>query len=403
MRPIAVLLSGTALAQAVPVLLSPILSRLFLPEAFGAFALAVSVVTIAALLAGGAYDQGVNLPPERTEAMALVVAMLLGGAAATVVLAAAGGVEWLIRGRLEPRMWFVPVATLLTVAFNAFSAWATREARFPLLVRARLALGLGGAGATLAAALAGWRETGLLLGNLTGLVLGCGMFALVIGRADRSLLRRVDRATLFAALREHRRCPCYLLPSTLLNTVTNQLPVWFLGRLFGAATLGQYALMNRVLNVPIALTSASVGDVFKQRVAAEYRATGQCRQTFLAFGRGLGLAALAPTLALLVWGPDLFAWVFGAPWREAGQYARIFAVLFAFRFAVSPLSYVVIVARKARLDLGLQFICLLAALAAWGVGAATASPVNALSTFVALYSVVYLIYLGLSYRLASPR
>lgn len=401
LRPIGVLLSGTALAQAVPVLLSPVFSRLFPPEAFGAFAWAVSIVTIATLLASGAYDQAVNLPKERSEGMALVVAMLLGGAIAALLLATAGAIEWRVRGRMEPRMWFVPLATGLTVAFNALSAWATREARFPLLVRARLGLGIGGALATLAAALGGWRETGLLLGNLCGLALGCGLLGFAIGREDATLFGHIRRDTLRAALREHRRCPMYLLPSTLLNTITNQLPVWFLGRLFGVATLGHYALMSRVLNVPVALASASVGDVFKQRVAAEYRETGQCRRTFVVFGRSLALAALGPTIVLIALGPDLFGWVFGPEWREAGQYARIFAVLFAFRLTVSPLTYVVIVARKARLDLGLQVLCLVAALAAWGVGAATGSPATALGTFVVLYSIVYLIYLAVSYRLAS--
>jgi O-antigen/teichoic acid export membrane protein len=399
-RPVAVLMSGTALAQAVPVLLSPVLTRLYSPEAYGALAWAVSLVTVAVLLAGAAYDQAVSLPADRAEAAALVVGMVRLGAVASVLLLAAGIGEFLLFNTRSHRLWFVPAATGLTVIFNACSAFATREARFPTLVRARVALALGTAAATLGFGLGGAGEAGLLGGNLLGLVAGCAVIGAATWRADGPLLRAVGGPAIRAAWRTHRNCPLYLLPSSLLNTVTNQLPVWFLGRLFGAAPLGQYALMNRVLGVPLGLVGSSVGDVFKSQAAAEFRATGGCARTFGRFARGLGLAALAPTLALLVAGPDLFAFVFGEPWRTAGRYAQLLAVLFAFRFAVSPLSYVVIIAGRARLDLILQGLCLLAAVAGWAAGVVSGSAETALLVFGTLYSVVYLLYLGFSYRLA---
>lgn len=399
-KPIALLMSGTALAQVVPILLSPVLTRIYSPEAFGVFAWAVSIVTVATLLVSGAYDQAVNLPKERSEAIALVVGMLSLGAAAGCLLGIAAVIEWLARGHSQVRLWFVPCATFLTVAFTALSAWANREARFELLVRARIALALTGVAVTLLLGVFGWTASGLLAGNLAGLAAGCTLLWFAIKRADAPLITATSYASVGTAFREHRRCPIYLLPSSLLNTITNQLPVWFLGRLFGPATVGQYALMNRVLNVPVSLTSASVGDVFKQRIAAEYRDTGQCRTTFLAFARGLGLATVAPAIVVIAAGPALFSWVFGDAWRDAGRYAQIMGVLFACRFAISPLTYVVIVARKARLDLILQSLCLCAALAAWAVGSATGSADYALATFALLYSIVYLIYLGFSYRLA---
>ncbi len=401
-RPIAVLLSGTALAQAVPLLLSPLLARLYSPEAYGAMAWAISLVTVATLVAGAAYDQAVNLPADRSEAAALVVGLCWLGSAATTVLLLAAAAEWAIFGTRAHRLWFLPVATGLTLLFNACSALANREARFAVLVRARVALALGTTGATLALGLRGGGEAGLLLGNLAGLALGCAVIGRATLRADGPLLGAVTVAQVRAAFRLHDNCPRYLLPSALLNTVTNQLPVWFLGRLFGPAALGHYALMNRVLGVPLALASSSVGEVFRQRVAVEYRDTRQCAATFARFGRGLGLAAVAPTLALLAAGPELFALIFGEPWRTAGRYAQILAILFAFRFAVSPLSYVVIVARRARLDLILQLLCLTAALAGWAAGAFTHSAETALLTFGTLYCVVYLLYLGFSYRLAQP-
>lgn len=400
LRPIVLLMTGTALAQAAPVLVSPVLTRLYAPEAFGALAWAVSLVTVASLLASGTYGQAVNLPPDRMPAAALAAGVGLTGSLVAFAAAMASMVEWQWRHVLLDRMWFVPAAILLTAWFSAAAAWANREARFGLLARARVSMALVGVSATLLFGALDLGATGLMSGNLLGLAGGCTVFAQGLLPDSLPLLRVLRRRDLTGAWFAYRSFPSLLLPSSLLNTLTNQMPVWFIERLFGTAVLGQYALMNRVLNVPVALISSSVGEVFKQRAAAEYRETGQCRHSFDLFARGLGAASFFPALALLLAGPQLFALVFGDMWRSAGHFAQILAVMFALRCAVSPLSYVVIVAQRQKLNIGLQVLCLLSAITAWWVGAWTGSPEIALGVFGGIYAATYLVYLFLSYRLS---
>ena len=402
LRPIALLLGGTAAAQFLPVLLAPVQSRLFSPADFGAFALSVSVVTVAALIASGAFAQVVALPKERSEAFALTCGLMQLGALAGVVLALVSLAELMAWPQpVSPRHWFVPVATALTVAFTGMSAWLVREGRFTQVVRGRIGPAVAGVAVTLLLGWLGWGAAGLMAGKLAGLTVGCICFGWETVRTDHRLFATINARTIVGALQINRRAPKFLLPSSLINTVTNQLPVWFLGHLFGAGVLGQYALMNRVLNTPVSLVGASVGEVFKQRSAAEYRETGQCRGSFMMFARGLGAAAILPTLLLVAAGPDLFGWVFGDDWRTAGSYARLLAIFFAFRFAISPLAYVVVVAQKHRLILVLQVLCLLAALIGWAIGAITDSPENALAAFGGLYAGVYVLFLIVSYRLSG--
>jgi O-antigen/teichoic acid export membrane protein len=55
------LLTGTTIAQAIPVAISPILTRIYSPEDFGLLAIYISIVTILATVITGAYDFAIVL------------------------------------------------------------------------------------------------------------------------------------------------------------------------------------------------------------------------------------------------------------------------------------------------------------------------------------------------------
>ncbi len=195
-------------------------------------------------------------------------------------------------------------------------------------------------------------------------------------------------------MRDFRRFPQWQLPAACVDSAALQMPVWFMQSLFGASIVGQYAVMNRALVVPLALVGTSFGDVFRQRSAAEWHEHGHCQNAFADFGRVLALAAIVPTAALLIAGPAMFAFVFGEDWRTAGEFARIMAVLFALRFAVSPLTYVILLAQRQRLNLVIQGMFLAGATMAWWWGERTGSPVAALTVYAGAHAVTYVVYLG---------
>ena len=62
------LISGNGFAQAVKVLLSPIISRLFLPEFFGITQNFSSIANILAVISSMRYDQSIMLPKEEKKA-----------------------------------------------------------------------------------------------------------------------------------------------------------------------------------------------------------------------------------------------------------------------------------------------------------------------------------------------
>ena len=69
------LVSGTALAQALSLLVAPILSRLYSPNAFGTAALFASLVSIVGVIVCFRYEQAIMLPKRDEEAANLAAAV----------------------------------------------------------------------------------------------------------------------------------------------------------------------------------------------------------------------------------------------------------------------------------------------------------------------------------------
>ena len=71
-RNVLTLMTGTTIAQAIPIAISPILTRIYTPEDFGVFALYMSIVSIISVVATGGYEMALMLPQDDEDVKSLV-------------------------------------------------------------------------------------------------------------------------------------------------------------------------------------------------------------------------------------------------------------------------------------------------------------------------------------------
>ena len=109
--------------------------------------------------------------------------------------------------------------------------------------------------------------------------------------------------------------------------------------LFGPAVLGQYFLMRRTLDLPVAFAFRSLGDIFYARLAADARTAPERIRPFFIKSflilASLGAIGASP---IILFGPTLFAFVFGPAWHEAGLLAAIMAPSAVMNLGVAPVS-----------------------------------------------------------------
>ena len=72
-RNVLTLMTGTTIAQAIPIAISPILTRIYTPEEFGIFALYMAFISIGAAIVTGKYEMAILLPKRNEYAKYLVV------------------------------------------------------------------------------------------------------------------------------------------------------------------------------------------------------------------------------------------------------------------------------------------------------------------------------------------
>jgi O-antigen/teichoic acid export membrane protein len=325
------LLAGGALAQALPLALGPLLTRLYSPDDFGRYHLFAAVAANVAVVACARYEFALPMARDDDEAQALR-ALCLRLLAVVTALAALASFRWAwLAGAAWP-LWLGPAVAALGLVSLA-TLWSMRAQRFRALAAARVVQHGGGAIAQAGAGAAQAGVTGLIVAPIAAALAAAALLRLPLRAAA------VARERLLGAARAHREFPLLNTPHAFAGALQDTVSVALIAALHGAAAAGFWGLALRYLKAPATLVGGAVSQALYPRLAdaltpAEGRAA--VRRVMLA------LAAIAAPLVLLLWiaGPWLFGFAFGAQWREAGDLARALALYIGAHFIASPLAVV---------------------------------------------------------------
>ena len=360
-RPVLTLVSGVVVAQAIVFAARPILTRLFLPDEFGVLTLFVTLVALLGALATGHFDDAQLLPSSRRDAAGLLLLAL--GLAAATALAALIISPWrenlamfFKSPDLAPALLLLSPGLLLLACGQALEGWHTRHDRFRLVSGGRVAQSIVVVTVQIGAGVLGAGAFGLAGGAALGfaaltITVGAGLLA-----RDRAVLRAsASWPTLRALALRYRRFPLFSTPAAFLNLLSARVPVLLLASFFGSATVGLFGLAFGTLALPVGVVTGSVGQVFGVRAPVAFREETLGSLTAQVYRRLLAVA-LFPMAAVALAGPDLFAFLFGEPWREAGVYSQYLAPWLCITAIASPLTRLFDVTEKQRADLGFSIL-----------------------------------------------
>lgn len=349
LRGVAVITGGSAIAQVLPVLLTPVLTRLYAPDDMGVLALYIAYLSLLPTVMTLGYAPAIVSAPDDNAAAQLVALSLL------VVLpmaAIASTALWLLKtGSLlgfgsmpGPAVVALFVSLVLGDAFITIRYWLIRQGAYTSISRAVIGQGAGRMATQVGFGLVRATWIGLVMGEIVGR--GAGLRSLwQASRNDvtnHAIPLRSDRIREVAG--KYRKFPLLSMPSTLLGNLAAMLPAPLIASNFGVAAAGQYAIATRVMVVPLALVGSSVADVFHNRIARLARETpGRSLRFFLLVAGGLFLLGLLPMVIVIAFGERLFPFVLGDQWAAAGTLAAAIAPWALAQLVVGPISRVVFV------------------------------------------------------------
>jgi len=345
---VAVVAGGSAAAQAIAIALSPILTRIFGPELFGEYGVFMSVAAVMAAVSCLAYEHAVVLPARQGDAVRLM-RVSLAWALVTSLVALAVFLPFGVRiaplvGLKEgsPYLLAIPFTMLFTGVAQAFDQWLVRNRQFGASSRIAVVQQLVANGLALIVGLLSPRALVLILGYAAGRLTQAAMggwssrssLAQASGGADLLTARPTpaDREVLAA----YKDFPLFRAPQLLLSALAQGVPVVLLSAFFGPVAAGLYSIGRRVIMLPSAVVQQAVNKVFLQKLAAAANEGQDVRRLIVKTTLGLAAVGVVPFGLVVVYGPTLFGWVFGAEWVRAGEYARWLAVWAFFSFANGP-------------------------------------------------------------------
>ncbi|HEY3317719.1 MAG TPA: oligosaccharide flippase family protein [Coriobacteriia bacterium] len=372
----------------VPVLVSPVLTRLYSLEAFGEFGVFTALVLGLSLIVSGRFEIAIPIPASDRTAFELLVLSLVAALVSSAVLLGIAGVvvatvplDAVYRGLSATVLIALPLGTVFASASQSFSYWLTRKRRFGVIGRARAAQGIATGALAIAFGLGHAVPSGLIVSLVAGYFVGLVMLSRSLSTAEYRELMPGSLASLRSTARSFVEFPTVNSANALIDTARESGTMLAFSALFGPAATGLLAQTLRISRAPTSLMGQSVAQVFYQRTSDEI-ANGrdivrQVRKTML----GLLAAGVPIYLTLLAAGPWLFAFVFGAPWRPSGEFARILAPWLLLNFVLSPVSLLPVVTGRQPAALRLNLVDTALRFIALGAGAYLGGPATAVAAF----------------------
>lgn len=367
-RSVLTLVIGTSIAQAIPIIISPILTRLYSPEDLGVLSLFVAITSILGVVANARYELAIVLPEKEEDAiniaaLAIIIAFVISSLLMITIIIFHEEVAKLL-GNKDISFWlyFIPLVVFFTGLYNTLNYLNTRLKLFSTISKVNIYKSLTTAIVQLTCGFFYLGSSGLILGQIASNLAANGKLA-KDSFSKLEFREVIDRKAILKMAKKYSDFPKYSLWAALGNSLSNQVNNVLISTFFSIGVLGQYSLVQRMLGFPSTFIGNAIGQVFFQQASAEKIKKGNASSTFNSTFKKLVLISIPSFGTLYIIIEPLTVFVFGANWALAGEIAKILIPLFCIRFIVAPLTTINSIFEKQKVSmlwqLGLLILTLL--------------------------------------------
>lgn len=385
-----VLMFGTVLGQLILVVTTPLLTRIYSPAEYGIYGNFISFAAILSVIASLRYELAIVVPKKDSESLQImsisIYILIINSIIFTSLLIL---FEPIISKYFS---WYDNQFAIFTLTyifftglFQIFNYWITRKQLFIYsayaqvirsfsIVLIQLFLGYFFIGI--------FKSSGLIFGHIIGQTIAFLVLFFVILKFKTKPIS-FNFSEMFKTAVKYKEFPVFSSGTSLINTISNHLPIIMLTYYFSTSISGLYLLANRILAIPIGILGNAIAQVFLQKTAKDRYDAPSNKNAFklwkylmpISFGINFTIFLLAPTI---------FKIVFGDAWVKAGEFARILSIWTLFKFVGTPMSSISYTYNKQKHFFIYQLIVFLGRLVALIIGGIYSSVTLA----VLLFSIV---------------
>ncbi len=397
LKDVSIMLTGSAGGQAVSLLLSPLLTRLYSPQEFGILSVYSAIIAILVVVASLRYELALPLVRDDEDAVNLMAVCLLALAGTTMVI---GAVSFLSPDSWIERFWPIPLdpahsviyRLLLVAGYACLGGYfvalyvATRVNAYTAIARTRLAQGVVGPTSQIGLALLGAGAPGLLFGSILGQSAGTfGLFG-TVASGKSGLRRAISWSRMKAQASRFRQFPLVGSWAALIDAIgSSQLLYLLITITYSARIAGFIFLAERVVSRPLSIIGTSILQVFVGEAGKTITSdpAGLKRRFYQLVTRQFAMAAVWILLANLV-AILLFPIMFGEEWRDGVPYLEAISIAYLAQAVVLPVFHTLQLLERQRMAAAWQIGRLILTVGVFSAGVALDFPAP---TVIAAYSV----------------
>ena len=402
-----ILMTGKSIAYALPVIVVPILTRIFTPEDFGIFALYSAIVATLAVLSNAGYENAIVLPKKKYDAYQIVIlsfkiSILVSLLIFFLILFFADFIEKLYPNQLVSKfLYLIPLGVFLVGIYQTLYYWFNRDKGYKTISNAEISKS---STMVISQVIFGlftkFSSFGLILGQIIGQIFGTLYLFKRFFEETKGLFVSDKKNQNRLAVR-YINFPKFILAANIMNASSRQMPNVLFNLLFNSFIAGFYHIVNLAIGVPVTVFSNTIGDVFRQKASKVYLQKGECLKEVKSIFKKLIVISFFPFLILIIFAPEIFEIIFGKNWQVAGEFAQILAPMYLLKFITNPISNMFIIAEKQKLELLLQTILFLSICFSFFIGFALQNITLTILLISIFNSSIYIIMAMMSFKLAK--
>jgi lipopolysaccharide exporter len=341
------LVAGSALAQAINFAFNIYLARIYSPSSFGELSIFISIAAFILVFSCGRYD--VALVSGKTDKQAytlFTICFYLVSAIALLSFPVIGflylcSINFYQNTAVYHWFYYLPPFVFLVTGIQIINMWFIRQKKFRSISFVRiietLTIGIS------SILLKNFYGLGLLLANLLSQLSSFVILSWLLLKEEKITSFICSKKELKKTAVDYIEFPKINILQGFVDMLQlNGIPLIMAGYI-GEGKIGLYALCIRVLQAPVYLIVKPITTVFFADASEKNRKGEEIYSLTKKTIRHTAFISVALPLVLLMFGPSLFALVFGEQWREAGEYASLFSIWYFFdliRQSISQLTSV---------------------------------------------------------------
>lgn len=337
------LLSGTIVGNLLILTAMPFLSRLYYPEAFGTFQQFISFSSIFVIFSTLSFHSAIVLPKSKEEVSAVVFISLTSLIAISSVIILSTGLlptsffNFLNAEKVINHKWFIPFIVFWTGLQLILENLMLQQKQFMKLSVFRVVrIGISQIGA-LVLSLIFMDFFGLLLSYILSFIIVS--FSLIIYLKLKNFFKDNSFRYLFKIFKKYIKFPLIDTPSMLVNTISNEMPIFLLTIFHTPEKIGFYAVAFRLLRAPFSVLGSSFSEAYFQKGSEIYNdSKTELTPFFLSTIKKLMVIGLVPCLVVIFFANRFVELYLGAEWIQVAQIMQILTIWLFFEFIYNPIS-----------------------------------------------------------------